>query len=190
MRPRTGAVLTIVAGLTGMALAVSAQRLRAEHAAAPTPGPPRTSAIDWAAARAASRQDAPRLLAGNRAAIAKISIPVLLPSDPDLSADLRIFGSGTSYSASSKVGDMSFILTGSARAFPVPARPARPLQIPADGILIGRSEVGLDASFMRFGATYSIEMECREGADRRCADEAYLRGVISRLAVLIPPGAP
>jgi hypothetical protein len=60
-------------------------------------------------------------------------------------------------------------------------------RIPADGILIEQTESGIDASFTRFGIPYSISVECAGGAkDPRCADGAYIRGLIARMAVAVP----
>jgi hypothetical protein len=59
-------------------------------------------------------------------------------------------------------------------------------RIPTDGVVIEHTEFGLDASFSRFGAAYSISLECADPTDRRCIDDAFVRGLISRLTVVIP----
>lgn len=135
-------------------------------------------------------------VAKNRAAIDSLTVPVLLPSDPDLAIGLRIFPHGDFYTVSSTAHGMSFVMTGHSKAYPLPARTARGLgpgglagRIPADGIVIEGNETGLDADFSRFGAVYSIALDCQaKGADPRCGSDAYVRGVIARMAVVTPAG--
>jgi hypothetical protein len=207
MRGRTGALLTVVAGMGALALAASAQQQRSLSAviAPPSPAQSRPVAIDWAAAQKQAQSGVTergralnaKFIAANRAEIAKIAIPVLLPGDPDLAQGLRIFGNGAYYTASSSSNGMSFVLTGSGRAFPLSPRTVRALpgaglagRIPADGISVEGTEAGLDASFGRFGASYSISLECRTPTDPRCNDQGYVRGVIARLTVIIPGSGP
>ena len=135
-----------------------------------------------------------KFISANAAAINSVQIPVLLPGDPDLAANLRIFPNGPFYTVSSKSAGMSFVLMGSGRAFPVAPGTAKGLpggglagRIPADGIVIDGSEAGISASFNRFGASYSISLECASPlADPRCTSPAYIRGVIGRLMVIMP----
>ncbi len=134
-----------------------------------------------------------KFIAANRALFDQTSIPVLLPSEPILAEHLRIFPNGPHYAVSSRSGGMSFHMTGHGRAFDLAPAAVRRLphadlraRIPADGIVIERSESGMDASFSRFGAAYSISLECADPADRRCNDEAFVRGLVARLMVLIP----
>jgi hypothetical protein len=208
MRPRTGALLTAGVGLACLALAASAQqqRLLAAAVAPPTPAQSRPMAIDWGGARKMSQSGVnergralnAKFMAANGGEMAKIAIPILLPGDPDLAPNLRIFANGAFYTASSSSNGMSFVLTGSGRAFGLSPRTARALpgaslaaRMPADGILIAQTDAGLEADFNRFGAAYSIALECAKAhADPRCTDEAYVRGVIGRLMVVIPGGAP
>ena len=207
MLGRAGAMLTVVGGLACLALAASAQQQRrfAAMVAPPSPAQSRPMAIDWGSAQRLAQSGITergralnaKFIAANRAEIAKIAIPVLLPGDPDLAANLRIFANGAFYTASTSSNGMSCVLTGSGRAFPLSPRTVRALpgaslasRIPADGIDVEGTEAGLDASFNRFGASYSISLECKTAGDPRCNDPSYVRGVISRLAVVIPGGAP
>jgi len=169
--------------------------------ASTAPGGSQPLAIDWAAAGSYARSGPAergrginaRFIAANKPAIDTVTIPVLLPGDPDLAAGLRFFPNGAFYTVSSRVPGMAFTLTGAGRAFPLPPATARALpnglagRIPPDGIVIETGESGIDASFTRFGAAYSISLACdNPAADPRCASEAYIRGVISRLTVVIP----
>jgi hypothetical protein len=154
--------------------------------------------IDWAAARRAepqSRSDAHRRFVGaNRKAIDQVRVPVLLPAEADLMAGpLRLFPNRDVYTLSSRAGDMAFVLSGSARAFPLSSASANSLpkgglkaRVPSDGILIEHTERGIDASFTRFGAAYAISLECADVTDARCSADTYIRSVIDRLTVVVP----
>jgi hypothetical protein len=205
MRGREGALLTVLAGLGCVVLAASVlpRPVIPAASAAPPTGQPRPAAIDWDAARRQAGSDAhdrgralAGALAGAKGQMARITIPVLLPTEPDLVENLRVFANGAFYSASASSRGMTFMLTGSASAFPVGPATARALpgaslasRVAPDGVSVGKTEAGFEASFGRFGAAYSITLDCARPDDRRCNDAAYLRGVISRLAVVIPAGA-
>ncbi len=168
------------------------------------PGGSRPLAVDWTAVRRLA--NAPvnqrgqavnaKFIAANRGGINSVTIPVLLPGEPDLAPGLRFFPNGDFYTVSSSSNGMSFVLSGAGRAFPLPPATARGLpngslksRIPADGIVIEQTEAGIDASFNRYGAAYSIALECAKSHDDpRCKDAVYLRGVISRL-VVVPGGS-
>lgn len=164
------------------------------------PNTPQALPVNWAVAgryaQASKGGRAGPFIAKNRAAIDSLSVPVLLPGDPDLLANMRIFPHGDFYTVSSNgPNGLSFVMTGHAKAYPLPPATARGLKgglaarIPADGIVIEGTEAGLDADFTRFGAAYSISLECRmKLADARCGSEAYVRGVISRLVAVTPAG--
>ena len=198
------------------AAAAAAQQQQAPPAGAATPpprSPPSTAPgpagtqplqLDWTAVSVQQRSPVNergrgvngKFIAGNRGAINRIAIPVLLPGDPDLAAGLRIFPNGAFYTVSSTSNGMSFVLTGAGRTYPLPPATARGLKgglqsrVPADGIVIEQTEGGLDASFIRFGAAYSIALECANAlGDPRCNDPAYVRQVIARLMVVTPGAA-
>ncbi len=209
MRPRTGALLVVATGLATLALAASAQQQRSLAAARATPAQPgqsRPLAIDWNAVDQQTKAGAnirgqavgARMIAAHRAEIDQIAIPVMLPTDPDLTGNLRIFANGPFYTASASSNGMSLMLQGSGRSFGLSPRTARALpgasmasRIPADGIVIEQTEAGIDASWTRFGASYALALECAKShADKRCADGAYAKGVIGRMVVVKPGGAP
>ncbi|MEQ8404010.1 MAG: hypothetical protein RKE49_02850 [Oceanicaulis sp.] len=52
-----------------------------------------------------------------------------------------------------------------------------------DGYRIVTNESGLTADFSRYGAAYTVTVECASASDPRCADEAYLRALLDRLIV-------
>ncbi len=128
---------------------------------------------------------------------------MLLPGDPGLAPELKIFPNGAFYTASSSASGMSVVITGAGRAFALAPGTARGLpqgelatRVPADGVVIEQTEAGVDASFSRFGASYSVALECAQSHnDPRCRDDAYVRGLVARMMVVMPttggtPGAP
>ena len=208
MHPFRGAWLIAAVGLFGLTQSAVAQTRPAISFAAARPANPAQSQplpIDRAAAgrmanspvNTRGRTVNAKFISANAAAINSVQIPVLLPGDPDLAANLRIFPNGAFYTVSSKSNGMAFVLTGAGRAFPVPPEAAKGLpggslagRIPADGILIEGSEGGINAAFNRFGASYSISLECAAPQlDPRCTSPAYIRGVIGRLMVVMPGSA-
>jgi hypothetical protein len=132
-------------------------------------------------------------IANNKALFDRVSIPVFLPSEPPLAEHLRLFPNGAHYAVSSNSRGMSFHMTGHGRAFDLAPAAVRRLpqgtfrsRIPLDGIVIEHTESGIDASFNRFGAAYSIALECADPTDFRCNDEQFVRGLVARLMVVIP----
>ncbi|KAA5805283.1 hypothetical protein F1654_04695 [Alkalicaulis satelles] len=54
----------------------------------------------------------------------------------------------------------------------------------ADGVMVERDESGgLTASFTRYGAAYTVTVECGTYADPRCEDETAIRELVGRLVV-------
>lgn len=158
--------------------------------------------IDWISAMrdAALPENRRRLfqaggfLAANGGAIDSLVLPVLLPDDPAQLKGSFLFVHGDFYSLTYSVPGASVMLTGYARAFPLPDGAANVLPrggfrslFPADGVIIGNTEVGIDADFQRYGAVYGISVDCDDfESDPRCTSEDFIRGLMSRLAVAIP----
>lgn len=208
MHPSKGAWVIAAASLFGVAHSASAQsRPTNTLVRAPPANPAQSQPLPVDRAAAGRQANSPvnargrtvdgKFISANAAAINSVQIPVLLPGDPDLAANLRIFPNGAFYTVSSKSNGMAFVLTGAGRAFPLPPGAAKDLpggtlagRIPADGIVIDGSEAGINASFNRFGAAYSISLECASPeSDSRCTQPAYIRGVIARLTVVMPGSA-
>jgi hypothetical protein len=203
MHPRAWAFI-VAAAAACAALAASAQPQRPQAPARFVRAPLREAralAVDMQGARGQARtpisqrgkQINLRFITENRALIDKVSIPVLLPSEPLLAEHLQIFPNGAHYAVSSRSGGMAFHMTGHGRAFDLMPAAVQRLpradlraRIPSDGIVIEHTEFGLDAGFNRFGAAYSISLECADPADVRCTDDRFVRGLIARLMVVIP----
>lgn len=195
----TRRLMTSIALFTFLELATTAV---AQQPAPKQPAPQipiRVREIDWARARqdaqAPTSPKTQRFITLNRQAIDTLRLPVLLPKDPDLASSLRLFPRGDSYTVSAKLARFAFTLTGSRQAFHLPPDAVKTLppgglksRVPADGILVEVNESGgIDVSQTRFGVHYSISLECADGQkDQRCANDRYVRGLISRLTVVVP----
>jgi hypothetical protein len=189
--------------LASMFLALSAVGAAQQQRRTTEPPPqlrPEVLHIDWAAARQAEQTQAPtserarQFIVLNRAAIDQLRLPVLIPRDPDLASALRLVVHRDGYTVSAKLPELAFTLTGSHQAFRLPPNAVRRLppgglksRLPANGILVEVTDSGVDVSQTRFGVNYSMSLECANGTrDRRCADASYVRGLISRLTVVVP----
>lgn len=53
----------------------------------------------------------------------------------------------------------------------------------ADGLRVVTDEAGLTADFTRYGAAYTVTVECVSSSDPRCADEDFVRALVGRLVV-------
>lgn len=97
---------------------------------------------------------------------------LLLPAEPQLRRAAQVMWIGDRYTARVSQGGLSLQITGAKHA-----GGAAPL-------LVQRTEYGVDASFGRDGGIYNLTLACEAPADRRCADEAYVR----QLAASLTPG--
>ncbi|XBQ16581.1 MAG: hypothetical protein ABL308_01595 [Oceanicaulis sp.] len=52
-----------------------------------------------------------------------------------------------------------------------------------DGLRVTRDEAGLTADFSRYGAAYTVSIECGSATDPRCATETALRQLVAELYV-------
>jgi len=53
----------------------------------------------------------------------------------------------------------------------------------ASGVRISRDEGGFTASFSRYGAAYTVSVECASRSDRRCRNSELLENMVERLVV-------
>lgn len=189
------------------------QELRVVQAERTTPGDPNLAEIDWAAAQAdrqrqlaAYRQQsltavtaapppfAPPLSAASQERLRPVRLPVLLPQiggpvttrqggDPGVMLITRAHF----YDASFAVPGMSVHVSGTAiiRHRVTDAGMAATLDAGrgADGVRVSRDEGGYTADFSRYGAAYTLSIECASRTDRRCADETAVRALVDRLVV-------
>lgn len=211
MRLVTGLVLggIVAAGALGAALsqtridpATGAQVPGAAPTTAPTaapaairPGiavlnraPPRGGQVDWKAAIGGLRQSgggnpAPNL---NQAAVDMTRVPILLPTDGDLTAGARIYSFGDYYTITADAPGAGVSLTGTTAVVPLPA--ATPLKVTPmgpEGATSQRTVDGQLISFVRYGVLYTVEVRCDAPTDPRCADDNYARGLAAKTTAVV-----
>jgi hypothetical protein len=175
----------------------------ATDAPAPSPVVPQRQylQVDWPAARAtAARIQRPRResmlrQAKERAPMAdSLNLPLLLPDDEKIDANLKLYTThADQYAASSKQDGAIIELIGSRIATIAPPdvaaelAPRRRSAERANGYRIERTEYGVDISFTRFGAAYNISILCDDPyKDERCTKDDYAISLMNSTNVLVP----
>jgi hypothetical protein len=175
----------------------------------PRPRAPRLYPIDWAQVIADAREQqtgpfanqsftagpnqGPRLptpLNPDRAGLAANSrLPILLPPlellDMGETPPFFLFPAENFYTASFTGEGFLVEIFGTRVAHAEPPTPlsARRLRVrDGEGFQATRTEYGLELNFNRYGAAYSITIECDDpDGDSHCFDEAYVRGLARNL---------
>ncbi|WP_165188913.1 hypothetical protein [Caulobacter soli] len=208
MRLLTGLVLggILAAGALGAALSQTrvdpATGAQVPGAAAPTvtpatrrPGlatlnrvPPRGGRVDWQAAIGGLRQSggtnpAPNL---NQAAVDITRVPILLPTDGDLTAGARIYSFGDYYTITADAPGAGVSLSGTTAVVPLPAdTPLKITPMGPEGATSQRTVDGQLISFVRYGVLYTVEVRCDAPTDPRCADDNYARGLAAKTTAVV-----
>ena len=210
MRLLTGLVLggILAAGALGAALSQTridpATGAQVPGAAAPTaatsatrrPGiavlnralPARGGQVDWKAAVGGLRQSgggnpAPNL---NQAAVDMTRVPILLPTDADLTAGARIYSFGDYYTITADAPGAGVSLSGTTAVVPLPAgAPLKITPMGPEGATSQRTVDGQLISFVRYGVLYTVEVRCDAPTDPRCADDNYVRGLAAKTTAVV-----
>ena len=151
-------------------------------------------AIDWRAADRQADTDERRLLtqAGTRAPrpseeqLRRVEVPVLLVDPGRVRGAPGFNGQRLAYAASYDLQGATLGVFGSGTALRLGASSslARPVRAQPIAGYFEPSENAADFSFSRFGASYTLRIECAESDDARCTNGAYLTGVARRLVVV------
>ncbi|MDH4384239.1 MAG: hypothetical protein QE280_02220 [Caulobacter sp.] len=137
--------------------------------------------IDWkSAVTGARRSEGDQALLGklDRAAIDKTAVPILLPADPALTGNARLYSFGDYYSLSADLPGVGVSMSGTTTTVALPAQ--SPLKMSADTpeqLVIQRTVDGQLASFVRFGVLYTVEVRCDDPKDSRCRNETLVRQI-------------
>jgi hypothetical protein len=208
MRLLTGLVLGGILAAGALGAAVSQTRIdpatgaQVPGAAAPTaapatlrPGvavlnraPPRGGQVDWKAAIGGLRQSgggnpAPNL---NQAAVDMTRVPILLPTDGDLTAGARIYSFGDYYTITADAPGAGVSLSGTTAVVPLPAgTPLKITPMGPEGATSQRTVDGQLISFVRYGVLYTVEVRCDAPTDPRCVDDNYARGLAAKTTTVV-----
>ena len=146
--------------------------------------------VDWQAAVGGLRQSgglgeklAPNL---NQAAVDATRVPILLPTDTDLTAGARIYSFGDYYTITADAPGVGVSLSGTTSVVPLPA--STPLKITATGpesLTVQRTVDGQLVSFVRYGVLYTVEVRCDAPTDARCADDNYVMGLTAKTTAVV-----
>lgn len=124
-----------------------------------------------------------------------VTLPVLLPAAHAVAlagATTRLFSREDFYTASIIGGDMVVEIFGTRLSHgDAPDMAARERLAAArneDGYVLSRGPGSWDVSFNRYGAAYSVTVECGDPGDSRCADEEYALQITE--ALMIAGGRP
>lgn len=130
----------------------------------------------------------------SQAQLRPVHLPVLLPQTNAqvLTRDggqpgVMLITRAAFYDASMSLDGMSVHLGGNRRINHRRADPGMETMLnrgrAADGLRISRDEAGYTADFTRYGASYTVSIECSSRTDPRCADEAAVRALVDSLVV-------
>lgn len=168
---------------------------------------PQQMPIDWDAARAdleeqtgdpmepVARPVPVRPVNATRDQLDAVSLPILLPDRDSIDfegATARLFGRQGFYTASIQSDDVVIEIFGTRQRLTAPPDPASVRRLEeardADGFIIAPGEGSWDVAFNRYGAAYSVTVECGDPGAARCANADYARAVA--LSLLIAGGQP
>jgi hypothetical protein len=151
------------------------------------PGSTEEAEIDWSDAATHPRADVSTLSAEARAAIAGVTLPVLLPRDAALLAGAVITRGPTWYAASLHPSGHHVSIHGTKLEVHHPAlvdsipeeRRPRPGQT-----TLSRTHGIVSVAFQAFGASYTLDVECdAPESDVRCTEDAYALALVEGLGV-------
>lgn len=178
----TAAVAPAAKPPTGGA-AEEAQAAIAPVAAGLTAQPKRIrKAIDWQAALSHPVLGQP-LPAAASSALHSTGVPVLLPMDSAFLSAMLPVGHPDWYSLSSTYGGMTVVVQGDRVATIDPEMVPTDWQPPTwQAPLVTRNEGIVEATFLAWGASYAVSIECADPAqDRRCTEDAALLNLVQAL---------
>lgn len=126
---------------------------------------------------------------GGGAAFSGLSIPVLLPASlieagqlNQLDEPLALVARRHDYSAEAKIAPRSYQITGTRFVFDAPEG-GEPSDA-ASEVFVEGAVYGIEASFERYGAFYTITIYCADpGRDPVCTEETRVRELAAEMAI-------
>ena len=146
--------------------------------------------VDWQGAIGGLRQTggAGETLAPNldKAAVDATRVPILLPTDADLTAGARLYSFGDYYTLTADAPGAGVSLSGTTTVVPLPAgAPLKITPMGPEGATTQRTVDGQLISFVRYGVLYTVEVRCDAPTDPRCADDNYVRGLAAKTTAVV-----
>lgn len=118
-----------------------------------------------------------------RAALRATQVPVLWPEEPALLEAALATAEGDWYSLSAQRDGVTVVVQGDRVATVDPdMRPAGWVTPTWQAPLLGRNEGIVEATFVAWGASYAVSIECSDpSGDRRCTEDAAVLALIAQL---------
>ncbi len=145
------------------------------------------------------RLAASRLKSTQEDEVARARIPVLLPADPAIRDQIKVYGMENIYTATARIdaessltisGTCNRVIGGDPDVVAFRKRLAEgPKRLAGTGASyqISRNDFGVDLSFAKFGCGYVMTIECGDpGADPRCAADEYISGLAESMILANP----
>lgn len=182
---------------------LSTDAARVDEAGAALNATPHAVAVDWDAARIDAEVQAAdpanpvalRPVNARAADLDQVTLPVLLPARDVVAlngATTRLFTRANFYTASVIGNGVLIEVFGTRQHHALPPDPATERRIAeardADGYLLTQGEGSWEAAFNRYGAAYSVTVECADPLAAPCANGDYARALAA--ALLIVGGQP
>jgi hypothetical protein len=158
---------------------------------APSPPPdspaaqPRTVITDvtWPAADRLDRAALERLRPAAVKAVARSPIPVLVPADAELLKGAALIARPNWYSFSTRSGGLTVSLSATRVAHRYEHIPPAPgtRQVRGAGGFVTQNEGIWSVTWTENGASYTLDIECSDGSDERCRNDAMVVAMSERL---------
>ncbi len=147
--------------------------------------------ILWDEARDAHRIDPARISEASRQAATESPVPVLLPDDDELLAAAQITSGPTWYAVNIPAEGHVITIHGTNVVHPMPGLTTKeeagePILPDGDEELrVSRTHGIINVSFQRFGAAYSLDIDCQNPHENpHCAEDDYALSLIDGAGVL------
>ena len=147
-------------------------------------------AIDWPAA-AEHPPFAATLAPAQAQTLQRAQLPVLLPAAGPPTANATATAEADWYTLSAHDGDCTVVVQGDRIATLDPDMAPADWQPPNwQHPLVTRNEGIVEATFLAFGASYVVAVECgRPDRDARCTEDAFVESLVAAMRRWSPTGA-
>lgn len=137
----------------------------------------RLADIQWPNAAPGRVESAPGQMESRH--LDQVRLPVLVPRQASRLRTFRFRGDTNQYSATAMIEGAKIAILGTRHVVIPPRESSAGLASAAPGadFILMEKEGAIDLSFSRFGAAYTISVECYRLSDSRCAKEDFIRSL-------------
>jgi hypothetical protein len=159
------------------------------------PQPAQTQSITWPAADTVDRTAYDRLPGESQAVVPRSPVPVLVPKDPAFLAVGKIMIEPASwYAFAGAAGGVTVSVQGNAKAYDHPEISAQAADFAKTPLRRTRGNVTVNesirtATWIENGAAYSVDVECADPTEARCASDTFVIELVNGL-VYVGGGQP